>query len=175
MQLNASVYLPFPRPLVYATYRDELLKLVAQMPNVKKVVLKSRQEQDHVVQQVFEWHGKSDIPVMLRSFVSEDLLTWTDQATWKGAEYQTQWQIQPHAFREAIVWAGRDAYLEEGEGTRLESKGTLTIDPNKLKGVPGFMAGQVGRIAEEMLAKQAEPNFVEMAKCVQAYLEQRQR
>lgn len=171
MQINASVYLPYPRPLVYATYRDKLLELAAQMPNVKSIRLVSRQDQSNAVQQVHEWHGKSDIPAMLKAFVSEDLLTWTDHATWKEAGFITDWKIQPHAFSEAIVWAGQDRYLETGNGTRVESQGVLSIDPKQLKGVPGFLTGQVSQIAEGILAKQAEPNFLEMAKCVQTYLQ----
>jgi hypothetical protein len=172
MQINASIYLPFPRSLVYATYRDKLLELAAHMPNVKSVRLKSRQTEDTTVQQVYEWHGKSDIPAMLKAFVSEDLLTWTDRATWKEAGYLTDWNIQPHAFSEAITWAGQDRYLEEGNGTRVESKGILAIDPKHLKGVPGFLSGQISHIAEDILAKQAEPNFIEMARCVEQYLKQ---
>jgi hypothetical protein len=171
MLINTSVYLPFPRDLVYATYRDKLLELVQQMSSVKRVVLKSRQEQNQAVQQVYEWHGKSDIPAMLKAFLSEDLLTWTDFATWKQGEYTTDWRIQPHAFSEAVTWAGQDSYVVENQGTRVFSKGQLSIDPGKLKSVPGFLAGQVGRLAEELLAKQAEPNFIEMGRCVQAYLE----
>lgn len=171
MLINTSVYLPFPRPLVYATYRDKLLELARQMPSVKSVALKSRQDQDGIVQQVYEWHGKSDIPAMLRTFLSEDLLIWTDAATWKSASFTTNWQIRPHAFGDAIFWAGYDRYLEEGQGTRVESKGELSIDPHKLKGVPGFLSGQVSHMAEEILAKQAEPNFIEMGQCVQKYLE----
>lgn len=174
MLINASVYLPFPRPLVYATYRDKLLELAVQMHNVKKVVLKSRQDQNHIVRQIYEWHGKSDIPVMLRAFLSEDLLTWTDLAVWRETEFTTDWQIQPHVFSEAVVWSGKDRYLEEGSGTRVESKGELKVDSGRLKGVPGFLAGQIGHLAEEMLAKQAEPNFVEMGQCVQSYLRQHQ-
>ncbi|NJO79267.1 MAG: hypothetical protein HC827_12600 [Cyanobacteria bacterium RM1_2_2] len=172
MQINASIFLPFPRPLVYATYRDKLLELAAHMPNVKSVQLKSRQAQASTVQQVYEWHGKSDIPAMLKAFVSEDLLTWTDHATWKEADFVTDWTIQPHAFSEAITWAGQDRYLEAGSGTRVESKGILAIDPKHLKGVPGFLSGQVSRIAEDILAKQAEPNFIEMSQCVEKYLQQ---
>lgn len=174
MLIKASLYLPFPRPLVYATYRDKLLELVPQMQNVRDVKLKSRQEQNGTVQQAFEWHGKSDIPGMFKAFLSEDLLTWTDFATWKETEYTTDWQIQPHAFREAVTWNGHDRYLEEGSGTRVETEGKLVIDPHQLRGVPGFLSGQVGHVAQEILAKQAEPNFVEMGKCVRAYLEKHQ-
>lgn len=174
MLIKASLYLPFPRPLVYATYRDKLLEMVPQMHNVKGATLKSRQEQNGIVLQAFEWHGKSDIPGMFKAFLSEDLLTWTDSATWNEAEYITDWQIQPHAFREAVIWNGRDRYLEEGEGTRVETQGQLVIDPHQLKGVPSFLSGQVSHVAQDILAKQAEPNFMEMGKCVKAYLEKRQ-
>jgi hypothetical protein len=171
MLINASVYVPFPLALVYTTYRDRLPELVGQMPSVKQVVLKSRQENGKTVQQVYEWQGRSDIPGMLKAFLSEDLLSWTDFATWKETEYVTDWQIQPHAFRDAIAWSGQDRYTAEGDGTRIESKGKLMIDPHRLKGVPFFLTGQVSHMAEEMLGKQAEPNFIEMSKCVKAYLE----
>ncbi len=174
MLINASVYLPFPRSLVYATYRDNLLDLVGQMHNVKSVKLKSRQEQGAVVQQTYVWHGKSDIPGMMQAFISQDLLTWDDFATWKNDEFVTDWRIQPHAFSEAIVWTGQDRYLESGNGTKIESKGELRIDPHRLQGVPSFFSGQVSHIAEEVLAKQAEPNFLEMSRCVKAYLEKTQ-
>lgn len=171
MLINASVLVPFPRTLVYATYRDKLPEIVASMSSVKQVILKSRQDQQGAVHQVYEWHGKSEIPGLLKAFLSEDLLTWTDFATWKESEYVTDWQIQPQAFRDAVTWAGQDRYLEEGNSTRIESRGKLVIDPHRLKSVPGFLAGQVSHLAEEMLAKQAEPNFVEMSRRVKDYLE----
>lgn len=183
MLINASVYLPFPRPLVYETYRDRLLEVVGQMPTVKRVRLINRQtidrqtidrpNQEETVLQTYEWHGKSDIPGMMRAFLSEDLLTWTDFATWQSPNFTTDWRIEPHAFREAITWQGQDRYLEEGEGTRIESRGELRIDPHRLTSVPGFMAGQVSHFAEEMLVKQAEPNFIALSRCIEAYLSAR--
>ncbi len=180
MLINATAFVPFPLALVYSTYRDHLPELVQQMPSVKQVRLKSRQAANGTVQQVYEWHGKSEIPVMLKAFLSEDLLTWTDFATWnatenaieKATEYLTDWRIQPQLFQDAVTWAGQDRYLAEGGGTRVESRGELRIDPHKLQGVPFFLTGQIAHLAEEMLGKQAEPNFVEMSKRVQAYLEQ---
>jgi hypothetical protein len=171
MLINASVFVPFPPALVYSTYRDCLSEIVKQMPSVKQVLLKSRQEVNGTVQQVYEWHGKSEIPGMLKAFLSEDLLTWTDFATWREADQVTDWQIRPQAFQEAVTWAGTDRYLAEGKGTRIESRGELSIDPKRLQGVPGFLTGQVSRLAEEMLVKQSEPNFVAMSQHVKAYLE----
>ncbi|MBW4463835.1 MAG: DUF2505 domain-containing protein [Pegethrix bostrychoides GSE-TBD4-15B] len=172
MLINASVFVPFPLALVYSTYRDHLPELVQQMASVKQVRLQSRQETNGTVQQVYEWHGKSEIPGMLKAFLSEDLLTWTDFATWKAAEYATDWRIQPQLFQDAVTWAGIDRYIAEGSGTRIESRGELRIDPKRLQGVPFFLTGQVSHLAEEMLGKQAEPNFVEMSRHVKAYLEQ---
>lgn len=173
MLINATVFVPFPLALVYSTYRDCLPELVKPMSSVKQVLLKSRQEVNGAMQQAYEWHGKSEIPGMLKAFLSEDLLVWTDFATWKESEHVTNWQIRPQAFQEAITWAGKDRYLAEGQGTRIESRGELSIDPKQLKGVPGFLAEQVSRMGEEMLVKQAEPNFIEMSRQVKAYLERK--
>ncbi|MFM7423974.1 MAG: hypothetical protein ACKO7W_03085, partial [Elainella sp.] len=68
MLINASVLVPFPRALVYTTYRDKLLEIAASMSSVKQVILKSRQDQQGAVQQVYEWHGKSEIPGLLKAF-----------------------------------------------------------------------------------------------------------
>ncbi|MBF2003124.1 MAG: hypothetical protein IGS50_05615 [Synechococcales cyanobacterium C42_A2020_086] len=171
MLISASVYLPFPRPLVYATYRDKLPQLVNSMSTVKRLVLKSRQEQEGVVYQQYEWHGSGDIPAIMRAFLSEELLTWTDNAVWKTSDFTVHWTIHPHAFTEAVSWSGVDRFWEDGEGTRIETKGELKIDPHRLKGVPGFLSGQVSHLAEDLLGRQAEPNFVQMSRSVQSYLE----
>jgi hypothetical protein len=94
MLINATVFVPFPLALVYSTYRDCLPELVKPMSSVKQVLLKSRQEVNGAMQQAYEWHGKSEIPGMLKAFLSEDLLVWTDFATWKESEHVTNWQIR---------------------------------------------------------------------------------
>lgn len=174
MLINASVFVPFPPALVYSTYRDHLPELVKTMPSVKRVLLKSRQEVNGSIQQAYEWHGRSEIPGMLKAFLSEDLLSWTDMSLWKESEYITDWQIRPQVFQDAITWAGKDRYIAEGQGTRIDSRGELSIDPKRLKAVPGFLADQVSRMAEELLVKQSEPNFIELSRHVKAYLEQQQ-
>jgi hypothetical protein len=142
------------------------------MHNVRRIEIKSHYEENGLIYIVNEWHGGGEIPAAARALLSEDLLSWTDRATWNPARFTTDWRIETHAFTEAVFCVGRNQFLEEGEGTVIESKGELTIDPKKIKGILPMLAGTVARIAEELLDKQIEPNLVQMSEGVRQYLEQ---
>jgi hypothetical protein len=172
MLINSSVYLPFPRSLVYMTYRDKLTDLVPFLPNVREIEIKSRDEAIGRVQLVNIWHGGGEIPALARAVLTEAMLSWTDYATWNDAAFTADWRIEPHAFTEAVYCAGKNSFLEEGEGTRIDCQGELRIDPNKT-GVPFFLAGTVAHTVEEFLGHRVEPNLVQISEGVRHYLEQR--
>ena len=57
MQLRADAKLPFPRPQVFAAYRDKLVDLLPYLPNVRKIDVKSRDENGKTVKLLNVWHG----------------------------------------------------------------------------------------------------------------------
>lgn len=175
MKISVSAYLPFPRSLVYLTYRDKLVEIVQSMPDIQQVEIKSscRSQRQGRIHYVNEWRGSGDIPAVARPFLSEDLLSWTDEAIWNDAEFTTDWQTKTHVFTEAVYCAGQNLFLEDGAGTRIESNGELTIDPKQLKGVPFFLAGTIATLLEEYLSKKVAPNFIQMSQGIQQYLETR--
>ncbi|HEY9623507.1 MAG TPA: hypothetical protein V6C78_24330 [Crinalium sp.] len=175
MLISAKAFIPFPRSLVYATYRDKLLELTPYMPNVRKIEIKSRREDGGMIRFVNEWHGGGDIPPAARAFLSEDLLTWTDRATWNEAEFTTDWRIETHAFTEAVYCAGKNRFLEERNGTVVESKGELKIDPRQIKGVLPMLTGTIAHLVEDVLSKRIEPNLMQMSEGVRKYLEKQNR
>lgn len=175
MIIAASIYLPFPRPLVYATYRDKLVELVPFLPDVRQIEIKSRREDSGCIYFTNIWHGGGEIPALARAILSESMLSWTDYATWRDSEFTAEWRIEPHAFTEAVYCAGKNQFLADGSGTRIESSGELTIDPKKITGVPSFLAGKVGQTVEEFLSQKIEPNLRQVSKGVQHYLEQTQK
>ncbi|MGC8712506.1 MAG: hypothetical protein ACP5RH_08950 [Leptodesmis sp.] len=99
------------------------------------------------------------------------MLSWTDYATWNEAEFTTDWRIEPHAFTKAVHCAGKNSFLEEGNGTRIVCLGELIIDPSKT-GVPFFLADKVAHTVEDFLGKRIEPNFLQISEGVRHYLEQ---
>jgi hypothetical protein len=77
MLISADTKIPFPRSLVYATYRDKLVELVPYMPNVRQITLLSRRQAGSNIYTVNEWYGGSEIPAAARVLLSEDMLSWT--------------------------------------------------------------------------------------------------
>lgn len=173
MLISAKAYIPFPRSLVYATYRDKLLDLVPYMPNVRKIEVKSRREENGLIYFVNDWHGGGEIPAAARALLSEDLLSWTDRATWNEAKFTTDWRIETHAFTEAVFCIGRNRFLEDNNGTVIESKGELNIDPHKIKGMLPMLTGTVAKLVEDILSKRIEPNLQQLSEGVRHYLEQK--
>ncbi|SRR5579883_1201744 len=175
MIIQSSVYLPFPRLLVYTTYRDRLVEIVPFLPNVRQIEVKSRQSEDGIVRLVNVWHGGGEIPAIARAILSEAMLSWTDYAVWNDAAFTTDWRTETHAFTEAVHCVGTNRFLEVNNGTRIDCLGKLTIDPNKISGVPFFLTHTVAQTVEDFLIKKIEPNLAQVGEGVRHYLEQTQK
>lgn len=173
MLLSADARIPFARPTVFATYRDELVSLLPFLPNVRGIEVKSRAEEGSVVKLVNEWHGGGEIPAAARAFLSESMLSWTDRATWDEATFTCAWTIETHAFSEAVTCRGENRFLVDGDATLLEIRGTLSIDAKRIRGVPGFLAGKVSKAVEEVLAQKIQPNLVEVSRGLTKYLDRK--
>jgi hypothetical protein len=173
MELKADVHIAFPRELVFSTYRDDITKLLPYLPNVRKIEVKSRTDDGSISKLVNEWHGGGEIPAAMRAVLSEAMLGWTDYATWDKDKLCVDWRTETHAFTEAVRCIGHNVFRDDGPGkTLVEMRGSLEIDAKKIKGVPGFLAGKIGRTVEEFLVGKIQPNLVETAKGVAKYLEE---
>lgn len=172
MQIAADARLAFDRTTVFSTYRDQLVALLPFLPNVRRIEEKSRTTDGPITKLVNEWHAGGEIPAVARAFISESMLSWTDRATWDETSFTCAWEIETHAFTEAVSCTGENRFFEDGDGTRLEIRGTLTIDAKKIRGVPGLLAGKVSRAVEELLVQKIQPNLVEVSRGLGDFLEQ---
>jgi hypothetical protein len=175
MLISADSRIPFPRSLVYATYRDKLVELIPYMPNVRSIQVKSRREEDGLVHSVNEWHGGGEIPVAARAVISEDMLSWTEYNTWNEDKFIVEWQIKTHVYSEAVHCMGKNRFLTDGDTTIVESRGELIIDPKQIKGVPLFLVRSVVHLVQDFLGKKIEPNLLQMSEGVRQYLEKNTR
>lgn len=175
MLITADIHIPFPRPLVYATYRDKLVELVSYLPDVRGIEVKSRREEDGFIHLVNEWHGGGEIPAVARAVLNETMLSWTDLATWNESEFTAAWHIKTHAFTEAVSCAGKNRFLEYDNGTLIECRGELTIDTKQIKGVPQFLVGPIAHTVQDFLSKKIEPNLLQVSEGIRLYLEQSQK
>jgi hypothetical protein len=170
MQISADATLLHPRPLVYAAYRDELLELLAYLPNVRGIEVKSRESEGLRTHFVNLWRGGGEIPAVARAFVSEAMLSWDDHATWDEGAWTCAWRIETHAFTEAVHCKGLNRFVEVDGGTRIEIRGELSIDARKIKGVPSMFAGKVASAVESVLVAKIQPNLVEVTEGLRKHL-----
>ena len=56
MELRADAKIPFPRPAVFAAYRDKLQDMLEYLPNVRKVEVRKREDLGKVVKMLNFWH-----------------------------------------------------------------------------------------------------------------------
>jgi hypothetical protein len=173
MLLSADSTLSFPRPVVFATYRDQLADLVEFLPNIRSIEVKTRKDAGKLTELLNEWHGGGEIPAAARAFLSESMLSWTDYATWNEDEWTCVWRIETHAFTEAVSCAGENRFVEVGGGTRLEIRGELSIDGHKIKGVPKLFSKTVAKTVEDVLVKKITPNLLSVSDGLRKYLEQK--
>ena len=175
MEIRCDATLPFPRPVVFAAYRDKLTELVPFLPNIRGIQVESRKDEGHVVRMVNVWHGGGEIPTIARAVISENMLSWHDHATWLEDKWICEWRVEPHAFKEAVQSKGVNTYFDVGGKTRLEIRGAMTIEGAKLPGVPRLIAGKVGQAVEEFMVKMISKNLLDVSAGLTRYLEDRAR
>jgi hypothetical protein len=174
MNLQADARVPLPREIVFSAYRDDITKLLPFLPNVRSIDFKSRKENGAVVELVNAWRGGGDIPGAIRAVLSESVLEWTEYATWKAESLTCEWRTETGAFTEAVRCHGSTRFLEDGPGkTAVELRGILEVDAKKIRGVPSFLAGKIGRAVEEFLVGKIQSNFADTAKGVAKYLDEK--
>src|SRR5258708_23832907 len=95
MELHADARIPFPRDTVFAAYRDDMVKLLPYLSNVRSIEVKSRKENGPIVELVNEWRAGGEIPAAPRAILSESMLASTDYATWDSASPHWEWRNAP--------------------------------------------------------------------------------
>ena len=173
MRIELDSILPYPCELVFATYRDDMTAFVEYLPNVRRIETLSREEEGAITKLHNIWHGATELPAALAQSLEARFLSWDDYAEWDADARVCSWTIAPRAFRDAVRCEGRTAFIELADDkTRIDMTGELAIDFDRVRGVPGFLAGSLGRTAESFLLRQLTLNLEMMSQAIERYLEE---
>jgi hypothetical protein len=157
---------------VFGTHRDKLEQLVEYLPNVSSVVTESRVEEGPVVKLVNLWTGTSDdVPAPLRPLLKPELLTWIDRASWDNDKWRCDWNITISALPDAVSARGFSTFLEEGDETVIQMTGEFVIHPDRVPGVPAFVAKAAAPALERFVVGLLQPNLRRSNQAVQQYIE----
>ena len=174
MKLEADSRISFPRPLVFSTYRDRLPQLVPHLPDIKEIVVKTREEdvggQKGVTKLLNLWIGKAEIPKVAQVVIKPEMVQWLDYATWNENDWTVEWKVETKMFTDNIKCWGKNKFVEEGGSTMLQIRGELEIDLKGVPGVPRFLAGTIAPVVEKFVVGQLKPNLLSVADGIQKFL-----
>ncbi len=173
MRIETDAVIPFPRAEVYRAYRDEIQDFVEYFPNIRQIDVEARKEEGPRVDLTNVWIGGGDIPEPIVKVIGESALSWHDYAVWRQDDWTCDWRIETHSFTEAVRCEGKNRFVDIGARTRLEICGEIGIDLKRVKGVPGLVAGSLGRTVEKFLVRQITANLNTVSEALTQYLHSR--
>lgn len=175
MKIEANEQLTHPAQLVFETVRDKQPELAAIMPNVETVEVLEQRREGSVVHIYNRWQGsKRDVPAVIRPFASKDLAAWFDRAAWDDETLSCAWEIEAIVGREMFSCRGNTTIRPREGGCSFELRGELKVDPNKVPGVPRFLARKLQGPLERFIVNAVSPNLTSVASAVQKYLDEQQ-
>ncbi len=169
MKLSVLSTVPYPMDKVLTVMRDEMPNLVTFLPNIDKIDVESREELENgELKLLNRWKAsKTEVPTVIRPFISDDKLGWLDDAHWFSD--RVEWSLKMNFMTDRIKCVGATRYSFADGKTSIHIDGDLDID---LKGlVPGLIANKVKGTIESFVLKTLEPNFQKTADAVKAFLD----
>lgn len=171
MRMEADAVVSFPRPLVWKTYRDELLALVPYMPNISSVEVKERVEEGPGRTRLLNvWRARSSIPAIAQPWLKPDMLSWDDLAVWDESEWVCRWTTTTHFFRERTRSSGTTRFLDEGGRTRIVLSGDFSLDLDGVPGIPRILGSRIEKGVETFVVSLLAPNVKTVATSLDKHL-----
>jgi hypothetical protein len=162
---------------------ERMEDIVPFLPNIAAIeTLEKRKQRNGTWRIVRRWRAKAEqVPSLVRPFLAEELLQWLDHALWVPAEYKVEWRQEPEYRPAAGLYEchGTNFFLPDEQDPEQTScvriTGSLRVYPEKLPGVPAFLARRVAPQVEKFIVHLIEPNLAELARGLEAYLDQQKR
>ncbi|MDZ7378930.1 MAG: hypothetical protein ONB06_06225 [candidate division KSB1 bacterium] len=183
MEFRRETKVHYPAPLLLETMIERMEDIVPFLPNIAAIeTVTKKRHCDGTWEIVRRWTANADrVPRVARPFLSDELLQWLDYARWVPAEYKVEWRQEP-VYRAAsglYECRGTNFFRPDPEDPENTScvciSGVLQVYPEKLPGVPAFLARRIAPQVERFIVHLIEPNLLELAKGLEAYLDESKR
>ncbi len=178
MEFDSETLVSHPAQAVLETMIDRMHDIVPFLDTVEAIEELSREDLgDGRLKIVRRWQGsESSAPPALAAFVTPEMLAWTDTAIWVPDEFYVDWSIAT-SMSDLYECGGRNSFgpapSDPESSTLMRVQGTLTVYPDKVPGVPGFLARRLAPQVEKFVVNLLKPNLTDVANGLQGYLDDR--
>jgi hypothetical protein len=157
---------------VYSCYRDQLPEIAPYTPDIKEIVVHSREELEQGPKIHNEWIADRDLPKVVANLVTQDMMRWNDFAQWNNEAHHVDWVLQIPAFPNQVKCSGRNAFFADGpDATIVRLSGDLEISLKNIPGVPRLLAGRLTPKVESFIVKLITPNLEKVNHSLERYLD----
>lgn len=171
MHISVAEALPVPADVAFHLLRDRMPELVPFLHDVESITVVERQDGDGTVRILNLWQGSMDkVPAPARPFVTPELISWHDHATWTTARMEAAYRLEPRIGARIFTCAGTTRVVAAGaEHSELRIEVDLDVYPDRVPGVPKLLARRLRGPIEQTIAGQVRPNLEGLAGSIRAW------
>lgn len=160
MRFSVSTHIPFPLPAVYSVYRDHFGEVALNVENVHRVEVSAVRPVEGGLQHRQRWHGRVNLPLPTRRYLSEEMLVWDAHVHWHNATTSCRWTLRALHFAQHVRCQGSVTLSEAGPGqTRAAMEGELRFDLTGIRFIPRSLHAVVAHRMEAFIGARIEQNF----------------
>lgn len=178
MRFQHTATISHPPAHIIALMIERMEEIVPFLLNVETIELLEREElPGGRIRIARYWQATEEsIPTTLRRFLSKELIGWIDNALWTPAECKVEWNMTTK-FSKFFDASGTNYYEpgDDGHSTNISITGNMTVYPERLPGMPEFLASRLKPQVERFVIEMIAPNLTDVAMGLQEYLDRNAR
>lgn len=172
MRFEVSDPIPFEIGEAYRILRDNMAELVPFLDDTESISVERREETEDGVKLTNKWQASMHkIPGALRSFVKPEMLSWYDHVVWTNHDRTGRWQLEAIGSEKLFSCHGETSVVELGDKTLLKIIINFEVYPEKVPGIPKFLAKKISGQIEKLIGEVLGSNMRQMAVSMTNYSE----
>ena len=171
MELSSTTKINAPIDQVYNLVKNDLSKIVPYMPNVESIDVVDKNIEGSKTHITNKWLAKAEIPGAVKKFIKPEIFSWKDSAVWDDEKNEVKYSLESFLANDLFDANGHNLFKSIGENeTELTINCSVTIYPEKVPGVPRFLARTVSPMIETLIEKLLGPNLASLGTGINDYL-----
>jgi hypothetical protein len=173
MKIHSESRIHHPLELVYTCYRDQLPQIAPYTPDIREIIVNSREDLEQGPKLHNIWVADREIPKVAQGIIKPEMLRWDDFAEWNNSAKHVDWTLNIPAFPNQVACSGRNAFFADGpDATRVVLTGDLQINVKNVPGVPRLLAGRIAPKLEAFIVKLITPNLEKVNHSLERFLDE---
>ena len=160
--------------LAWRTLHEQLPAMAPWLPHVARIeVLKERPISDRRSSRDYAWHVQDDVvPGIAKPFLRDHMQALHSTTLWHHDQQQVELQFYLDTVPGLLDCSGHFALIEEGEGTLITLQAEITIQPDRLPGLPSLVGKGIRPTVERVVEDALRPALEALPEALEQLLAQ---